>query len=237
MRINPTLNDSLRTLFPLLCFVLAAPQAVFGADPPSITTTHRSGNRVESAVVGGPPPNQGFTGEVTRISPRGGDTILEVRTPFGSVREIVCGPRTQIMRAGHVALISEAKLGDTAGVRLFQSTDRALSVTFTPRAVTVKETPEQIAKKKADGEAKTLKYYQDLADKGDANGQYRLGMKYIKGEGVTKDSALGRSLLEKSAAQGNEDAKAELAKLATSSNSSAQPAATPANAVSEPKKD
>ena len=79
------------------------------------------------------------------------------------------------------------------------------------------QTPQQIAKKKADGDAKALKSLQDTAETNSAS-QYRLGVKYIKGDGAPKDVALGKSLLEKSAAQGNEDAKAELVKLSSSAS-------------------
>ena len=53
-------------------------------------------------------------------------------------------------------------------------------------------------------------------------------MKYIKGEGVAKDLTVGKLLLEKSAAQGNEEAKAELTKLA--STASATTSTTQTNA-------
>lgn len=81
-------------------------------------------------------------------------------------------------------------------------------------------TPEQIAaRKKAATEKqqqlsdRTLKYNQELADKGDAYGQMRMGERYLKGEGVEKDLTKARDYLTKSSAQGNATAKALLEKL------------------------
>ena len=69
------------------------------------------------------------------------------------------------------------------------------------------------ANKKAAADAATLKFYQERAEKGDAYGQYRMGLRYLKGEGVPKDLDKARDYLSKAAAQGNEDAAAELARL------------------------
>jgi hypothetical protein len=81
-------------------------------------------------------------------------------------------------------------------------------------------TPEQIAAAKAAAalmkqktSAAALKYNRDLADKGDAYGQLRMGERYATGDGVEKDLVRARDLLSKSAAQGNPEASAELKKL------------------------
>jgi hypothetical protein len=83
-----------------------------------------------------------------------------------------------------------------------------------------KLTPEEVAaaktqadRKKATGDAATLKFYQEQAEKGDAYGQYRMGIRYLEGDGVPKDLAKARDYLSKAAAQGNKEAAAELAKL------------------------
>jgi len=167
------------------------------------------------------PANQGFTGQLTVLSlarnPGRLPARLQVRTEFGYTREATVDGGTQIMRAGLPALITDAKVGDTVGVVFSGASDHAKSVSFTPKAVQPTQTPQQIAKKKADGDAKALKSLQDTAETNSAS-QYRLGVKYIKGDGVAKDVPLGKSFLEKSAANGNEDAKAELVKLASSAS-------------------
>ena len=91
-------------------------------------------------------------------------------------------------------------------------------VDYTPQPH--KLTPEEVAaakveadRKKAAADAATLKFYQEQAEKGDAYGQYRMGLRYLKGDGVTKDLAKARDYLSKAAAQGNNEAAAELAKL------------------------
>ena len=76
-----------------------------------------------------------------------------------------------------------------------------------------KDTRNAQAMQKAAGEAATLKFYQERAEKGDAYGQYRVGIRYLKGEGVPKDLGKARDYLSKAAAQGNQDAAVELAKL------------------------
>jgi TPR repeat protein len=58
-----------------------------------------------------------------------------------------------------------------------------------------------------------VKFYQDKAEKGDAYGQYRMGMYYLKGESVPTDLDKARDYFSKAAAQGNQEAATELAKL------------------------
>jgi predicted heme/steroid binding protein len=91
-------------------------------------------------------------------------------------------------------------------------------VDYTPQPR--KLTPEEVAaakteadRKKAVGDAAALRFYQEQAEKGDAYGQYRMGIRYLKGDGVPKDLAKARDYLSKAAAQGNKEAAAELAKL------------------------
>ena len=66
-------------------------------------------------------------------------------------------------------------------------------------------------KKKADDAA--LKYDLDLAAKGDAYGELRMGKRYRDGEGVAKDPVKARQMFSPSADQGNPDAASDLAKL------------------------
>lgn len=75
---------------------------------------------------------------------------------------------------------------------------------------TAEKAKAEAAKAKADLEKKTLVWHQQLAEKGDAFGLFRMGERYLKGDGVPKDEAKGRGLLERAAAKGESDAKAIL---------------------------
>jgi hypothetical protein len=66
---------------------------------------------------------------------------------------------------------------------------------------------------KADVAARVMKWHQELADQGDAYGEYRMGLRYRDGDGVPQDLKKARDLFQKSAAQGHADAVAALAKL------------------------
>lgn len=64
-------------------------------------------------------------------------------------------------------------------------------------------------KERADGAA--LKYDEDLAAKGDAFGELRMGERYRDGDGVVKDLIKARQMFSASADQGNPDAAKALA--------------------------
>lgn len=64
--------------------------------------------------------------------------------------------------------------------------------------------------------ATALQFHQDLADKGVAYGQYQMGLRYMKGDGVEKDWFKATDYLGKAAVQGRTDAAAELNKLLAS---------------------
>ena len=74
-------------------------------------------------------------------------------------------------------------------------------------------TAAEAADARAEREAKVLAYQQELADQGDLYGQYKMGMRYLKGEGVPRDPARARALLESAAAQGSPSAIAALKDL------------------------
>jgi hypothetical protein len=81
-------------------------------------------------------------------------------------------------------------------------------------------TPEQIAAKKAAVEknkkaveASTVKWLRAQADSGDAFSQYRLGERYLRGNGVETNAVKAREYLTKASAQGNADARELLQKL------------------------
>jgi TPR repeat protein len=69
---------------------------------------------------------------------------------------------------------------------------------------------------KAKTAAKVLAWQKEQADKGDAYGEYKMGVRYMNGDGVDKNLDKARDLLSKSAAQGNTDASNEMAKLPSS---------------------
>ena len=62
-------------------------------------------------------------------------------------------------------------------------------------------------------QANVVKYNQARADKGDADGQLRMGELCRDGDGVPKDEAKARAYFTKSAAQGNKDAARALERL------------------------
>jgi len=72
-----------------------------------------------------------------------------------------------------------------------------------------------LAAAKAKKESSVLAWHKELAEKGDAYGEYKMGVRYLNGDGVDKDPAKGRDLLAKASAQGYKDATDELAKLPT----------------------
>jgi hypothetical protein len=74
-------------------------------------------------------------------------------------------------------------------------------------------TKADLANKKAAVDAAVLKWNQEQSEKGNDFGQYQMGIRYLKGDGVPKDLDKARDYLFKAAAQGNKDAAAELAKL------------------------
>ncbi len=85
-----------------------------------------------------------------------------------------------------------------------------------PRQLTPAEkaaVEEKKAKAKTEADAKLLTWQQQLADKGDAYGLYRMGERYVTGNGVEKDMQRGQALLKKSAAAGNAEAGALLEKM------------------------
>jgi TPR repeat protein len=80
--------------------------------------------------------------------------------------------------------------------------------------------PKQQTDQKAEAGARTLKYHQQLAEKGDDYGQLQMGERYLKGDGVLKDLAKARLYLSLSAGQGNSTAAKALADLSASQTTS-----------------
>ena len=58
-----------------------------------------------------------------------------------------------------------------------------------------------------------LKLQQDASARGDPDGQFRMGQRYLTGDGVERNVARAREMFEKAAAQGETQAVAALSKL------------------------
>jgi hypothetical protein len=71
----------------------------------------------------------------------------------------------------------------------------------------------QLEAKQQATKARVLKWHEELAAKGNDFGQFKMGERYLVGDGVEKDETKARNLFSKSAAQGNEDAVRALEKL------------------------
>ena len=76
-------------------------------------------------------------------------------------------------------------------------------------------TQTEAAKRNADKDAVKLKFEEEQAENGKDLYQYRMGMRYLNGDGVEKDLTKASEYLGKSAAQGNQDAAKALAKFAS----------------------
>jgi len=89
----------------------------------------------------------------------------------------------------------------------------ALAIPFAPAALAA---PVETEKQRADREAmvkRTVEFQKARAEAGSETAQYDLGVRYLKGDGVTKDFVLARKWLEASAKQGNTAAAKKLEEL------------------------
>jgi len=68
---------------------------------------------------------------------------------------------------------------------------------------------------KGETDSALLRFEQEQAEKGKDLYQYRMGMRYLNGNGVTNDLTKAREYLFRAAAQGNQDAAAELRKFSS----------------------
>ncbi len=68
---------------------------------------------------------------------------------------------------------------------------------YVPQMTVAEEQKAQAASNKSKTEAKVLAWHQELADKGDAYGEYKMGMRYLNGDGVDKDAQKARDMLTK----------------------------------------
>lgn len=96
-----------------------------------------------------------------------------------------------------------------------------MGVDYSPPARVL--TPDQqkaAGKKHAEQEAKTVRWLFSQATNGSASAESSLGFRYLKGQGVPKDEALGRQWLQKAAADGDAEAASKLAALAAAQTNS-----------------
>jgi hypothetical protein len=75
------------------------------------------------------------------------------------------------------------------------------------------EAKDRAARKKAEAAANAMRFNQELADRGDAYGELRMGERYRDGDGVPKDLQRAREWFSKAAAQGDKAAAKDLADL------------------------
>lgn len=75
--------------------------------------------------------------------------------------------------------------------------------------------PTEVAAAEAPITDPKVQFHLEWAKLGSSSAQYALGMRYLKGDGVPRDEATGRTWLEKAAKQGNPDAALQLAKIST----------------------
>jgi TPR repeat protein len=203
-----------------LVFVLSV--SIYAQVPRGVAPSSgpRLGSRqISSGQGASAPSDKAFLGKVISIQP------IFVEDEFRSAKITVLSESglettytvlkdTKIMKNGGLCTIKVGKAGDTCAGVMIQNGPALRTLTFSdpPKAVTT--SPEESKKRKEAAEANALKWHQQLADKGDPYGQYRMGVRYLKGDGVTNNVELARDYLSKSAAQGYADASAELLKMA-----------------------
>ena len=132
-----------------------------------------------------------------------------INPPIAVMR--VTSPAVQSGSSGSVYRLS-------SGYTLY---DYGVDYTPPPRKLTPEETAAaqaEAAKTHAAADAAKLRFEQQQAEDGRELYQYRIGMRYLKGDGVPADTVKALEYLSKAAAQGNEDAKKQLTKLSTRSS-------------------
>ena len=76
-----------------------------------------------------------------------------------------------------------------------------------------KDADEKALKQKSESAAAALRFHQQLADKGDPYGLFRMGQRYLTGDGVETNFAKAQTLLSQAASKGQSDAKALLERV------------------------
>jgi len=91
---------------------------------------------------------------------------------------------------------------------------------YPPARVLTPDEKNAAEKKRAEQDQKTVKWLFSQATNGMPSAESSLGFRYLKGQGVPKDEALGRKWLQKAAADGDDEAAAKLASLAADQTNS-----------------
>ena len=103
---------------------------------------------------------------------------------------------------------------------------------YPPPRVLTPEEQNAAGKKHAEQEKKTVAWLFSQATNHVPSAESSLGFRYLKGQGVPKDEALGRQWLQKAAADGDDEAAAKLASLAAAQTNS-EPASSISSTNSE----
>jgi len=103
---------------------------------------------------------------------------------------------------------------------------------YPPGRVLTPEEQNAAKNKRAEQEKKTVAWLFSQATNHVPSAESSLGFRYLKGQGVPKDEALGRQWLQKAAADGDDDAAAKLASLAAAQTNS-EPASSISSTNSE----
>lgn len=99
-----------------------------------------------------------------------------------------------------------------------------MGVDYTPPARALTPEEQKAAENKyTQQEAKTVQWLLKQATNGSVSAETSLGFRYLKGQGVPKDEALGRQWLQKAAADGDAEAASKLATLTTAQTNSVAP--------------
>jgi TPR repeat protein len=124
-------------------------------------------------------------------------------------------PTGNTVAGGHVLELwdcgttpTSAQLADRAQLEAYRLADLQAQ-----QAAAKAASAQALAEKNRALLAPALKYYQGLADQGDAFGQFRMGEFYRDGDAVPKDLAKAKDYFTKSAAQGNQAASIALEKM------------------------
>jgi hypothetical protein len=144
----------------------------------------------------------------------------QMNAPLGSdisppIKAIRTG-QTSITRSGDTWTTSPVYSGSSHTVSVIVYD---MGVDYSPPArVLTPEEQKAAVKKHAEQEAKTFKWLYSQATNGSASAQCSVGKRYLIGQGVETNEALGIEWLNKAAAQGDMEASNKLARLSASTS-------------------
>jgi hypothetical protein len=151
----------------------------------------------------------------------------DISPPINAIRT----GQTSITRSGNTWATSSgySSSGYSVSVNVY---DMGVDYYPPPRVLTPEE-KNAAEKKRAEQEKKTVQWLFSQATNGSPSAESSLGFRYLKGQGVPKDEALGRQWLQKAAADGDDEAAAKLASLAAIQTNS-EPASSISSTNSQP---